>query len=146
MQVTMINTLKDEESRELLTEERIGRLGCVADNEPYVVPVNYIYDGESALVHSLPGKKIIAMRLNPRVCLQVDRIESDFGWSSVIAYGNYEEITNRAERSHALDLLLKRFPQLTPVETLIAEDAMAPAPILFRIRIDRLSGVSQTFW
>lgn len=142
----MINKLKVEEARELLTEERIARLGCIADGEPYVVPVNYICDGESVLVHSLPGRKIIAMRLNPRVCLQVDRIESDFGWKSVLAFGSYEEVTNQAERSHALDQLLKRFPQLTPVETLIAEDAMSPAPIVFRIKIDRLTGISQSFW
>lgn len=142
----MINKLKDDEARDLLTEERLARLGCISDGEPYVVPVNYIYDGECAIVHSLPGRKVIAMRLNPRVCLQVDRIENDFGWKSVIAFGNYEEVTNAAGRSRALDQLLKRFPQLTPVETLIAEDAMAPAPIVFRVRIDRLTGISQTFW
>lgn len=142
----MINKLKEDEIRDLLTEERIARLGCVDDGEPYVVPVNYIYDGEFALIHSLPGRKIFAMRLNPRVCLQVDRIESDFGWKSVIAFGNYEEVTNRSERSHVLDQLFKRFPQLTPVETLIAEDAMAPEPIVFRILINRLTGISQSFW
>lgn len=141
----MMKKMNEDEARDLLTEERIGRLGCIADGEPYVVPVNYFYDGECAHVHSLPGRKIIAMRLNPRVCLQVDRIESDFGWKSVIAFGNYEEITNRAERSHALELLLNRFPQLTPVETLIAEDAMSPEPIVFRIRMDRLTGISQWF-
>ena len=142
----MINILHEDEARDLLIDERIGRLGCIADGEPYVVPVNYIYHDGSVLVHSLPGRKIIAMRLNPRICLQVDRIESDFGWKSAIAFGNYEEVTNAAERSHTLDLLLKRFPQLTPVETLIAEDAMAPAPIVFRIVIDRLTGISQSFW
>lgn len=142
----MINKLMEDEARDLLTEERLGRLGCISDGEPYVVPVNYIYDGECAIVHSLPGRKVIAMRLNPRVCLQVDRIENDFGWKSVMAFGSYEEVNNAAERSRALDQLLKRFPQLTPVETLIAEDAMAPSPIVFRIRIDRLTGISQSFW
>ena len=142
----MITELKDDEARELLSNERIGRLGCIEENGPYVVPVNYVYDGECVIVHSLPGRKILAMRANPRACLQVDQIESDFGWKSVIAYGKYEEITNAAERSRALEELLKRFPQLTPVETLIAEDAMAPAPIVFRIRIDRVTGVCQSLW
>lgn len=142
----MINNLKEEEARDLLIEEGIGRLGCIVDGGPYVVPVNYIYDGEFAIIHSLPGRKVIAMRLNPRTCLQVDRIESDFGWKSVIAFGAYEEVTNRAERARALDQLLKRFPQLTPVETLIAEDGMAPEPIVFRIRIERLTGISQSLW
>lgn len=76
----------------------------------------------------------------------MDQIESDFAWKSVLAYGTYEEISNAAERSHALDQIFKRFPQLTPVETLIAEDATAPAPIVFRIVIERITGISQSFW
>jgi uncharacterized protein len=143
---TMVNILSNDEARELLSAERVGRLGCIAEGDPYVVPVNYVYDGECAIIHSLPGRKIVAMRLNPRVCLQVDKIESNFGWRSVIVFGSYEEVTNRADRSQTLELLLKRFPELTPVETLIAEDAMAPSPIVFRIRIERMTGVGQTFW
>jgi nitroimidazol reductase NimA-like FMN-containing flavoprotein (pyridoxamine 5'-phosphate oxidase superfamily) len=142
----MVNILSNDEARELLSAERVGRLGCIAEGDPYVVPVNYVYDGEFAIIHSLPGRKIVAMRLNPRVCLQVDKIESNFGWRSVIVFGSYEEVTNRADRSQTLELLLKRFPELTPVETLIAEDAMAPSPIVFRIRIERMTGVGQTFW
>ena len=142
----MITNLNEEEVQSLLTEERVGRLGCIVSGEPYVVPVNYVYDGESILIHSLPGQKIIALRLNSSACLQVDRIESDFAWKSVIAFGTYEEINNAAERSRALDQLFKRFPQLTPVETLIAEDASAPAPIVFRIKIKRVTGISQSFW
>lgn len=54
----MINKLNDDEARELLIEGRIGRLGCIDNGEPYVVPVNYICDGQTILVHSLPGRKL----------------------------------------------------------------------------------------
>lgn len=137
----MIKDLSQDKSRELLRKSRLGRLGCIADGEPYVVPVNYIFDGESALVHSLPGRKIIAMRANPRVCLQVDEMESEFGWKSVLAFGTYEEIDNRDERSREMGRLLASFPQLTPVESVITNDAGAPEPIVFRIRIDRVTGL-----
>ena len=139
----MITRLSREESLALLRGHRTGRLGCVAEGYPYVVPVNYVLDGESALSHSLPGRKIEAMRANPRVCLQVDDIRDQLSWQSVIAYGTYEEVTPASERSRAMNLLLSLFPELTPVESLIAEDGTAPAPIVFRVKIGKITGIGE---
>lgn len=139
----MIKNLNQDQARELLRRERIGRLGCIADDEPYIVPVNYVFDGECAYLHSLPGQKIDAMRIHPRVCLQVDQIEDELSWKSVLAFGTYEEITDREERAKALNHLLSRFSRLTPVESFIAVDADAPAPIVFRIRVSRLTGICE---
>ena len=139
----MIKQLDQNQSQDLLRRERMGRLGCIADHDPYVVPVNYVFDGECAYSHSLPGQKIDAMRSHPRVCLQVDKIQDEWNWQSVLAFGSYEEITNRQERADALNRLLSRFSRLTPVESFIAEDAGAPAPIVFRIRVDKLTGISE---
>lgn len=47
------------------------------------------------------------------------------------------------EGSRALSLLLSLFAQLTPVESLITEDADAPAPIVYRIRVERLTGIRE---
>ena len=139
----MIKDLSPEKSRELLRRGSLARLACIADGEPYVVPVNYVFDGESVLVHSLPGRKITAMRANPRVCLQVDEIEDELGWKSVLAIGNYEEITGAAERGRAMSQLLARFPKLTPVESYMAGGTGTPAPIVFRIRVDKISGLCE---
>jgi uncharacterized protein len=139
----MIKNLNEGQSREVLHRGRIARLGCIVDNSPYVVPVNYVFDGNQAYVHSLPGRKVTAMRENPRVCLQVDEIEDEWNWKSVLAFGLYEEVTGAHEISCAMGGLLARFPQLTPVESVIAEDAGAPTPIVFRIRVESLTGISE---
>jgi nitroimidazol reductase NimA-like FMN-containing flavoprotein (pyridoxamine 5'-phosphate oxidase superfamily) len=139
----MIKQLNQDQSLKLLRKERIGRLGCIVDDGPYLVPVNYAFDGECAYLHSLPGQKIEAMRACPRVCLQVDEIEDELNWKSVLAFGTYEEITNRDERAKALNHLLARFSRLTPVESFIVEDAGAPAPIVFRIRVSKLTGICE---
>ena len=79
MQVQMpMRSLLEKERQELLTSARIGRLGCVNDGEPYVVPINYFFEGGSVYSHSLPGHKIEILRSHPRACLQVDDIENDF--------------------------------------------------------------------
>jgi nitroimidazol reductase NimA-like FMN-containing flavoprotein (pyridoxamine 5'-phosphate oxidase superfamily) len=139
----MIKNLSLENSRKMLHANHIARLGCIVDGEPYVVPVNYTFDGETVLVHSLPGRKITAMRANPRVCLQVDEVEDELTWKSVIAFGRYEEISLPTERSLAMNHLLSSHPKLTPVESVIANDAGAPIPIVFRICVDRITGLSE---
>ena len=83
------------------------------------------------------------MRANPRVCLQVDEIRDELDWKSVLAFGLYEEITNAADRASAMSRLLSSFPKLTPVESYMADDAGTPAPIVFRIRVDRISGLCE---
>ncbi|HEX8889278.1 MAG TPA: pyridoxamine 5'-phosphate oxidase family protein [Pyrinomonadaceae bacterium] len=139
----MIKSLNQNQALELLRKGRLGRLGVVADDAPYVVPVNYVFDGECAYLHSLPGHKIDAMRARPQVCLQVDEIEDEMSWKSVLAFGTYEEITSQIERTEALNRLLARFSRLTPVESLIAGDPSTPAPIVFRIRMTKLTGISE---
>lgn len=139
----MTKTLSEAAARNLITASKIGRLGCVVDGEPYVVPINYLFWDESIYSHSLPGRKIEALRTHPRACLQVDDIANDFEWRSVIVYGNFEEIRVPSDRSSALGKLLARFPLLTPVESVIANDAGAPDSIVFRIRIDRITGVQE---
>jgi uncharacterized protein len=139
----MITRLTEDESRTLLAGARVARLGCIAEGGPYIIPINYYFENGCTYSHSLPGLKISALRENPRACLQVDEVESDFRWRSVLAFGKYEEVTNPHDRSLILAKLLNRFPMLTPVESAIANDAAPPPLIVFRIRIDRLTGVAE---
>jgi nitroimidazol reductase NimA-like FMN-containing flavoprotein (pyridoxamine 5'-phosphate oxidase superfamily) len=139
----MTRTLSEAEAQNLIASSKIGRLGCVDNGEPYVVPVNYLFEDGSIYSHSLPGRKINAMRTHSRTCLQVDEIVSDFVWRSVIAFGNFEEIRVPSDRRSILSKLLVRFPLLTPVESVMARDANAPDSIVFRIIVDRITGVEE---
>lgn len=139
----MTRALTDVEARDVIKNGRVGRLGCIDNQEPYVVPINYLADDDTIYSHSLPGRKIDAMRSHPRACLQVDQIDDDFHWRSAIAFGNFEEITLPADRREILGKLLVRFPTLTPVESMIIRDAAAPDSIVFRIVVDRVTGVQE---
>ena len=139
----MTRMLSEAEARNLMAGGKIGRLGCVDKGEPYVVPINYLFEDGSIYSHSLPGRKIEALRAHPRACLLVDEIENDFKWRSVIAHGDFEEIRVPSDRRSILNKLLSRFPLLTPVESLMAQDAGAPDSVVFRIRIDRITGVAE---
>jgi nitroimidazol reductase NimA-like FMN-containing flavoprotein (pyridoxamine 5'-phosphate oxidase superfamily) len=139
----MMKMLNNEETRKLFHEARVARLGCIVKGEPYVVPINCHLEGDHLYSHSLPGMKIDALRKTPQACVQVDIIEDDLCWRSAIAFGKYEEITKRNEREEVLTKLLRKFPLLTPVESAIAIDGCSPEVIVFRINIERLTGVSE---
>ena len=138
--MTMLNEI---EVRKVFQSARVARLGCIVNGEPYVVPISCHLEDDCLYSHSLPGLKISGLRENPRACVQVDEIESDLHWRSAIAFGKFEEITKSNEREEILTRLLRKFPLLTPVESAIAVDASAPPVIVFRIRIERLTGVSE---
>jgi nitroimidazol reductase NimA-like FMN-containing flavoprotein (pyridoxamine 5'-phosphate oxidase superfamily) len=138
-----MRTLPEDEAKELLRLAKVGHLGCVDNDEPYVVPINYLFKDGFIYSHSQPGRKIEVLRAHPRSCLQVDEIWDDFNWRSAIAYGNYEEIRNPSDRRDILTKLLSHFPLLTPVESVTAQDANAPDSVVFRIRIDRITGMAE---
>ena len=139
----MLTMLNENAARKVLQSARVARLGCIVNGEPYVVPISCHLEDDCLYSHSLPGLKISGLRENPRACVQVDEIENDLHWRSAIAFGKYEEITKSNEREEILARLLRKFPMLTPVESAIAVDASTPQVIVFRIRIDRLTGVSE---
>jgi uncharacterized protein len=139
----MFVRINEAESRSLLSTLKVGRLGCIVDGGPYVVPINYYFEDEYVYSHSLEGLKITALRENPSACLQVDDVESGTAWRSVLAFGKFEEITKPSDRSQILGKLLQHFPLLTPVESAIVEDAEQLSVIVFRISIDRISGVAE---
>jgi nitroimidazol reductase NimA-like FMN-containing flavoprotein (pyridoxamine 5'-phosphate oxidase superfamily) len=139
----MTKFLSEVEARRVISAGKIGHLGCIVKGEPYVVPVNYLLEDGSIYSHSLPGQKIQALRTHPRVCLQVEQIHDDFHWRSAIAFGSFEEIHDELERALALRKLLERFPRLTPVESRVVQDAAPLEVIVFRIRVDRITGVGE---
>src|SRR5450759_5847288 len=112
----MLGSLSPTEIDELLRTEVVARLGCHSDGRTYVVPITYVYDGESLIGHSAYGLKLRMMRQNPAVCVEVDRLEDLANWRSVIAWGRFEELTGAAA-SAALVRLRERFRPLMVSET-----------------------------
>ncbi len=138
-----IAILGPSEAARILRQATIGRLGCIADGEPYVVPVHYHFDGQDIFIHSLPGKKIDALRAHGRACLQVDEIHDSYHWQSVLAYGHYEEIRDEHLIEQTLAELFKRVPQMTPVESKLIE--RTGPTIVFCLHVDKITGVGETW-
>jgi len=108
----MIGKLTSEEIEEVLRQNVLGRIGCNDGKRTYVVPVNYVYDGKCIIAHSCEGMKIKMMRRNSDVCFEVDEIKNASSWKSVIAWGEYQELTEERSRYQAMKLFVQRMLHL----------------------------------
>jgi len=108
----MLGDLGKKQIMDLLHRQVIGRLGCHANGETYIVPINYVYRNDSIYAHSGFGKKIEMMRKNPKVCFQVDEIVDTFRWQSAILWGTFEELSGE-ERQQAMQGIIHRIMPLT---------------------------------
>jgi len=144
----MFGTLNTTEIEDLLKQQVLGHLGCYSEDNIYVVPISYAYDGEYIYCHSLEGVKINTMRNNPRVCFQVDKMENMANWKSVMTWGEFEELKNGEERNKALQNLMDRSLPLITSETVHlspewpfpSKDTRAIKGIVFRIRVKEKTG------
>ena len=131
-----IYVLADAEIERLISTALVGRIACCApeldgDVRPYVVPLAYGYDGESVYAFSGLGRKIRIMRSQPKVAFEVDEAVAEDRWSSVIADGEYQELTDDEGRRLAHRVIFGEnspFPDFT-------EDQ-----IVYRLRLTRKSG------
>ncbi len=129
----------------VLSSARVGRLACVNDNRPYVVPIYFAFADHHLYSFSMEGKKVAWMRQNPQVCLQVDSMRNR-EWRSVIVYGCYEELPDneqwRRERRHAWELLQRHANWWEPGALSPAQQAAGSRAgyLFYRIRIESLSG------
>ena len=86
----------------LLSDNYVGRLAYIADNEPYVVPSTYYFHKEekSILCFASNGHRINALRKHDKVSFQVDRIESFRHWESVQVHGRFEALAGASAKPY----------------------------------------------
>jgi uncharacterized protein len=124
----MLGELPASEVDRLLQSELIARIGCHVEGRTYVVPVTYAYSDGALVGHSLAGLKLDMLRQNPKVCIEIDRVDDLANWRSVVAWGQFEELKGE-EAERALNLLMARFVPLMASETSMPSHLRDPATL-----------------
>ena len=141
----MLAAMTHDEIEQLLLRGIVGRIGCHAEGRTYVVPIRYAYDGECVYAQSADGLKLRTMRSNPNVCFEVDDIEEPGRWSSVVAWGTFDELSG-VQEERASSLLLSRFGPLGAGAAVIKHSHFhgiaqpSARTTLFRLRLDEKTG------
>ena len=141
----MNGELTEEQIDKVLYTESIGRIGHQMQGKVYILPINYVYDGENIYANTLDGSKLRMMRICPNVCFQVDQIKNCSNWRSVLVWGTFQELKEE-EAAKGLYLLTQQCVTMIasgqPLhEMRIEKDAPAHASIIvYRIHLTEKSG------
>lgn len=110
-----------EEMEELLRKEKVCRFAMCDGDGPYVLPMAYGYkDGQLFLHSSKNGRKIDALKRDPRVCFVVDTGYETvpghpstphgiaFRFKSVIGSGRASFVDDPEEKRKAMDIIVEQ--------------------------------------
>jgi len=103
---------------EIIRDADVCHLGFAIENEPYVVPLSFGYDGSSLYFHTaMNGQKIDFIESNPRICFEMIRSHSVLtdeaiackwtaSYESVIGYGLMHELVSPEDKIHGLNQIM----------------------------------------
>jgi uncharacterized protein len=144
----MLGELNETQIRNILTSQVVGRIGCTDGKQPYIVPVTFTYDGEYIYGQTNEGTKLNMLRKNKNVCFEVDVMTDMRNWQSVIVYGKFEELKNKAAEK-AREILFGRVFTLMTSSTIHAheheatgkvDDSTRVKHVMYRIKIKKITG------
>ena len=137
-----VEDIAPAEMHALLMRASFGHLGCALEGRPYVVPMNYAYDGKELYFFTTEGMKTSFISVNPQVCLQVEEIIDSSHWRSVMIIGRAERLTKSEDIERAMQQIVERNPSLTPAISATQLDAWGRAVdiALYRIQPELIDG------
>jgi hypothetical protein len=143
--------MTESDARDFLAAQTEGRLAtCDVAGQPYITPLNYFYrDGKIYFHSKLIGRKLDNIAENSRVCFEVSETVKltvtydrpcacSTRYTSVLAIGAARVISDKAEKTALLNLLVARYAAGMPFQPV--EESHAADCAVVEIRIDELSG------
>jgi len=142
----LIHQLTSAECREVLARTTVGRLACARDNQPYIVPAFFDFDPDENCLYSFAtrGRKIDWMRMNEKVCVELEEIRDPSHWTTILVFGKFQELdgsdTSRGGLRRAQALFERRERWWQPGAATVLATPDHAVPVFYRIRIDRITG------
>jgi nitroimidazol reductase NimA-like FMN-containing flavoprotein (pyridoxamine 5'-phosphate oxidase superfamily) len=100
-----IRELSKAEIEHILRNNLLGRLSLCSDNEPYIVPIFYVYhEGKIYLHMAKKGKKLEFIFRNNRACFEVDEW-AEKGWASAVCCGKISLYDDSATKKRVFEVL-----------------------------------------
>jgi uncharacterized protein len=102
----------------ILDEALICHVGFVADGQPYVIPTIHARDGDTLYLHGSPGSRMLRnLAGGVDVCVTVTLLDGlvlarsvynhSMNYRSVLVLGRARELTDRAEKLHAMERVVE---------------------------------------
>ena len=118
-----------QETADILARGLVAHVGFIEDDEPYVIPMSYHYDGsapDSIYIHgSVRSRAMKHLARGATVCITITLTDGlvysrkamnhSMNYRSAMVFGVGREVTDEAEKSMLFDRMVRRyFPGRTP--------------------------------
>lgn len=142
---------------EFLNQQETGRV-CSIDKDgfPQIIPMNFVYTNDAIYMHSHPrGEKLENMRKNSKVGFEVDQSleflpsyftsptdasQADTLYISVVIKGNASIISDRKEKTMALNALMKKYQPEGGYEPLSPEMDVVEEVAIIKVKATTMKG------
>jgi len=145
-----MKNLSNSESITLLKDNYIGHLSYIAQGSPFTIPITYYYDKISYAIisYSAEGHKMDSMRKNSEVALEVEEIESNNNWQSVLVHGTFEELHGSDakyylhEFTEGVKSIITQKEHTHPefISEFSSKSSSKKIPVVYRIKIEEITG------
>jgi nitroimidazol reductase NimA-like FMN-containing flavoprotein (pyridoxamine 5'-phosphate oxidase superfamily) len=95
---SVVTELTEQECREKLAHEELGRLALNVGDRLDIYPINFVYEKGDIFFRTAPGTKLLELTIHTDVVFEVDGYTDTDAWS-VVARG----IAQRLERDSQID-------------------------------------------
>lgn len=102
----------------ILDEGMICHLACAEGGQPWMLPTGYGRDGDHLYLHGAAGNHLLRTAAGAEVVVAVTLLDGmvlarstfnhSFNYRSVIVFGRAAEVTDPAEKAHALAVIVER--------------------------------------
>ncbi|WP_299113925.1 pyridoxamine 5'-phosphate oxidase family protein [uncultured Winogradskyella sp.] len=146
----MIRSLSETESLNILQSNYIGNLSYIYRNRPFIAPITYYFNKENDEIigYSAEGHKVMAMRKNINVCLNVSEVDSVNDWISILVHGRFTEIKGSEAKAKlhefslgVKDLIInKEHRKLDFISEFSSKIYKDDLPVIFVIKVEEVTG------
>jgi nitroimidazol reductase NimA-like FMN-containing flavoprotein (pyridoxamine 5'-phosphate oxidase superfamily) len=99
-----------DQAYDFLVAQDVGHLAVIDNGEPYVSPLSFVVDNDVLYFRTRPGRRLSALKVNPRLCVEVSTVDEAAGmWSSVCIWGNAEVVADAQRGAAVVALLLEKY-------------------------------------
>ena len=135
--------LSHDDATALLGRHHVGRLAYSFHDRVDIEPISYVFRDGWVYGRTAPGSKLTTLRHHPWVAFEVDEVEGQFDWRSVVVHGTLyfldSQGSERDREQHALAVELLRS---IDAAALTSGDATPERIALFRIFADDITARS----
>ena len=138
-----MDAMTRDEALRVLAEAPVAHIGMISDGRPYVTPMSFIVEGDSILFRTTGGRKMEALRQDPRVCIEVSKFDSESGeWASVIVTGSAVEVGDSRIGQLAIGKLYEKYAHA--LGDPLSRGGLQPLqglPHVIEVEIEEISGM-----